>query len=287
MSGGPEYTLDVDRWLDNPVTKRLRFGERGLLIQLICLAIRHGSLPAAEADLARMVGLRPERFANLYPRVAPFFISTNGSLSYPDADAQKTHREMLRERRANAAKARWHKDQVPALHKPKHAMHKHADANADALHEHCMNSGPAPEPDPELVALADEYAAARAKATGLRLTAPAKKAFVAVMGNIRRQGASAAEIRSVISWLGGKGAGSWQYGLDSLPRGFQHALIRNFPGYLRAAKEDRPYFCANGASRPTRQEVPMDYWAKRIEKQETGETGEDLFPDTKDEEEEP
>jgi len=82
-------TLPVDQFIGREEIDLLPLDAMGLLTRCIFRAWRKGSVPAASADLARLVGSTQKKIEKLLPLISEFFIEEDARLIFPIIEAQR------------------------------------------------------------------------------------------------------------------------------------------------------------------------------------------------------
>ena len=113
----PAFQFYPKDYLSDPRVKAMSFEQRGLYWEAVSLCWLEGSLPADIAELAAILGCPKRRLEFVWPRIGLCFETHGERLTHKRLDKERAAQADSRERRADAAKKRWEKEQkTDAMH---------------------------------------------------------------------------------------------------------------------------------------------------------------------------
>jgi len=97
-----DFLIDTIEWSNEEI---------GIYIRLLCYEWTNGDLPADEKELAKIVGLRVDRFTKLYNNKVRLKFDLNGTYRLINLRLEKERNKLLTisEQRKLAAEKRWKK----------------------------------------------------------------------------------------------------------------------------------------------------------------------------------
>lgn len=133
----PAFQFYPKDYLSDPRVRSMTFEQRGLYWEAICLCWMEGTLPADPAELAAILRCPLKRIRKIWPLVGRCFDQHGDRLTHKRLDKERTAQADSRERRADAARKRWEKEQKAD------AMHMQSNAG-EQLPVDAMQCSPSP-----------------------------------------------------------------------------------------------------------------------------------------------
>ena len=114
MSDLPWVRFEAADWIASEDVRFLTPAERGVLIDLMAHAWVHGSIPADEGRLTRLLTMTPRQCGKIWPSLRALFVdhpTESGRLVHPALELQRQHvearRRVLAESGRRGAEKRW------------------------------------------------------------------------------------------------------------------------------------------------------------------------------------
>ncbi len=113
----PAFQFYPKDYLSDPRVRAMGFEQRGLYWEAICLCWMEGTLPADMGELAAILRCPVKRIRKIWPLIGRCFDQHGDRLTHKRLDKERTAQADSRERRADAARKRWEKEQkMDAMH---------------------------------------------------------------------------------------------------------------------------------------------------------------------------
>jgi uncharacterized protein YdaU (DUF1376 family) len=156
MAKAPAFQFYPKDYLADPNVRLMTHEERGLYWDAICMCWLQGSLSNDPVILSKLFGISLRKFSRIWPKVAVCFQENDGKLSHKRLDAERTAQKENRDRRKDAARKRWEKEQLAdAIH----MQEKVSDQSAAYAMQCSPSPSPSASPTPSPTAVSGAYAA--------------------------------------------------------------------------------------------------------------------------------
>ncbi|MEN6321704.1 MAG: DUF1376 domain-containing protein [Syntrophaceae bacterium] len=129
LGKAPAFQLYSNDFFVDTITWEL--DELGLYSRLLFVEWSNGPLPNDPKKLAKIAGISPKKFSNLFQIVSlKFTVNDDGNLINPRLEQERERQSKYSESRKEIANKRWDKKDTDAMH-----MHQHTD-----MHTGCLSS---------------------------------------------------------------------------------------------------------------------------------------------------
>ena len=220
----PWFPFWVDRWLLSRSVRLMTYEQRGIYLELLCMAWRDGSLPADIEDLAGLLGIDADRMEAAWRRI--------GRMFKPREDGHLINEWQEEIRAEQQAKN--------ALQKSKSALGVEARRRKAAERNPQVN----PRVDPTLTQLDEELELETDAPKGAGTPAPTRtETFVSLLPESHRTRAMAEAVRAFFAMRRENNFGTWKpttlatnakkYGKftpDAVVAAFEHSTSNQYQG---------------------------------------------------------
>lgn len=222
----------------------LSLEQKGLLFHALLTSWANGSLPAAPAELGRLLGAPPEQIAELLPSLTRYFSANGDRLTCPSLDAERRRVQQVSKKHKKSADDRWAEERRKREEKEKEAREKQKQNQHDAC---ARNAGADANAMPsESESDSDSEIEPLPAAASLPLGAPPAKRpdaaadFLTTAG--QELGLSVFEVNKVLEEENGNGKWltlqGWKEVIERMRARSRTHKIDNPPGLLRTIADD-------------------------------------------------